>query len=125
MIFDRENTFLNDVNATALPAQSDVVTNGEGGVAYEQLFLIVGLENGAAGETGTFTLQGSDDEAFTAPITLVSGGFGTGATYGERMPMNAGTKYWRIVPTGTFTKGKVFAGLTLDRDVPTGVFNNG
>jgi len=123
MIFDQENIFLNDVAATALPATSDIMVNGAGGVANLQPFLYVGVKDGATGETGTVDLEGSVDEAFTTPVVLFSGAaFGTDTPLKMRLPLNARYKYLRLKPTGTFTAGNVLAGLVYDVDIKTGVF---
>lgn len=121
MVFDRECMFLDAVSATALPTMSDVVVNGAGGGAGNNVFLFASVNGGAVGESGNVALETSDTESFASSVEVLKCKLEVGKPVSVRLPVGL-KKYLRLKPTGSFTKGKVTAGLVCDVVVTSEVF---
>lgn len=121
MVFDKECMFLDGVNAASLPTVSDVVVNGAGGGAGESVFLFVGVAGGNAGGSGSVSLETSATESFASATEVAKGSFATGKALAMRLPVGL-KRYLRIKASGSFTQGKVTAGLVYDVVITSDVF---
>lgn len=112
MIYDAENTFLLDKDATATP---DVISNGTGGNAYDELFLSAKF-SAPLSVDATITLKTDDVEAMTSAKTLCTLTIPTGKQHGSMRVPYGGKKFYGITLDGPKT-GKCTIALTLDGEL--------
>ncbi len=110
MIFDGETMFYDKADLTGT-LTSNVVNVGPG-ESYQPMFLVVKMKDANDGATIAATLQTSEDEAFTTPVTL-----GTMNKAGS-MPVPRGNLgYLRLQVEATATAGTLTAGLVVDDEI--------
>lgn len=136
MTLDKENLFSEDQAvyganyANAAVASTNVIDLGNDDAKVQALNekggqLFIQVTDTFAGDDGTsvkFTLQSDDDEAFGSATTLVESAAIAKATLVEGYQVKLALpeineQYVRLLYTtvGTFTAGKVMAGIVLDR----------
>lgn len=112
MIFDGENEFFHQKALSASTLTSDVVYVGPGDSGCP-LILAASVSSDAGTGTLSTVLETSEDEAFTAAVTL-----GTFTAVPLKVPVPRGNLgYLRLKATSTYSKGTLTAGLVLDDDI--------
>lgn len=110
MIYDYENCFLFNEDAAGTPR---VVANGEGGNAYNELFLVAKFVNPLKTAT-VITLKTGDTETPADELCTLSVPKGA-QNASVRVPFG-GKKYYTVALSDT-TGGKCTVALTLDTDL--------
>lgn len=115
MIIDAENTFFYEQDLSK-GTKSTVVSNGEGGDAYNPLWLkAVVLKTLSA--AATITLKTADKEDMTGAVTLTTLSLAKDEGAGAAVKVPTGCKkYLQVEVTGA-TTGTVRAFLTMDVDM--------
>ena len=127
MIWDYENMFLvkkaGTTYGTTATVSDNVVSNGNGGNAYESAFVVIAVTDAAtAGGNLTVDLETSDAENFGTKTDLDSYYIPTGSkgvVVKARVPFGA-KKYLRLELTGSASvtgSCKISAGLVKDVDL--------
>lgn len=113
MIFDAENTFLWD---EAYNATSKIIANGNGGVAYNPLWLVAQSLEDLGAET-TVTLKTSDSDSMGSPSTVVALSLAQKAGNTAHVKLPTGLKkYLQVEVTGA-SAGKISVYLVNDVDI--------
>ena len=115
MIMDAENTFFYKKALTGTSIASDVVVNGNGGDAVNELYLQAKLHT-AVSSAATLTLLTSDTENMASPVTLATQPIATTTKkLSLRLPKGC-KKYLQVTITaGTaLTTGNITCALVLD-----------
>lgn len=128
MIIDKQLTYSEEQAITTTADSTNVINHGQANVnTGEPVELLLQVEDtftSGGATTLTVSLVTSVDEAFTAPVTLVTTAAIAKATLvrGYQLPLSflpaqvlQFTKLVYTVATGPFTAGKINAGLVLAR----------
>lgn len=112
MIYDAENAFIFNEDVSSTPK---VISNGEGGNAYDELFLTAKFAKPLETEA-TVTLKTDDVEAMTSAKTLCTLTIPVGAQHGCIRVPYGGKKFYTVAVSGP-TSGKCTVALTLDGEL--------
>lgn len=112
MIYDAENAFIFNEDVSSTPK---VISNGEGGNAYDELFLTAKFAKPLETEA-TVTLKTDDVEAMTSAKTLCTLTIPVGAQHGCIRVPYGGKKFYAAAVSGP-TSGKCTIALTLDGEL--------
>lgn len=115
MIIDAENTFFYEQDLSK-GTKSTVVNNGEGGDAYNALWLkAITLKPLSA--AATITLKTSDKEDMTGAVTLTTLPLAKDEGAGAAVKVPAGCKKYLQIEVAGANTGTIRAFLTMDVDI--------
>lgn len=115
MIYDAENTFFWHSDLIS-GTTSDVVANGEGGDAYNALWLTAAVEE-ALDADGTLSIETDDSEGFGSAVTLAEIPLKKEAGTHVKVKLPPGGKKFYRLSVGTATTGKINAALVMDTEI--------
>lgn len=115
MIIDAENTFFYEQDLSK-GTKSTVVNNGEGGNAYNPLWLkVIALKPLSA--AAAITLKTADKEDMTGAVTLTTLSLAKDEGAGAAVKVPAGCKKFLQIEVAGATTGTIRAFLTMDVDL--------
>lgn len=112
MIYDAENAFILNKDVSSAP---DVISHGEGGNAYDELFLTAKFASPLDKEA-TVALKTDDAEDMASAKTICTLIIPAGAQHGCIRVPYGGKKFYTVAVSGP-TSGKCTIALTLDGEL--------